>query len=171
MATKKRGHRRAAVKRVAKSAYRRTRRALDTRPGKILMASAIATGGAVGTSFAINNIPKVKDLSAGMKSGIQIALGFAGIFLVRNKMVKAASAGSVIAGVMGGVKALTGINPMAGPSAGIPTLSQSQMQRLMQTGGMSLPVSRVRMNQPAMVRMRGPFNGGSPSKGLGGLDT
>lgn len=169
---KKKGSRRASVRKTVRRARRRVGVAIaSNKPVALLIGAGIAAGGAVGTSYAINNLPKVKDLSAGWKAATQIGLGFGAIFFGKFKLVKALGAGSVVAGMMGGVKALTGINPMAGPSAGTATLSPSQMRQLINQGGMNAPVSRIRMNQPAPVRMHGAFNQGNPSKGFGGLDT
>ena len=102
MATKKRkGTRRAAVKHGVRRARRRVGVALASRPAQILMGAGVATAGALGTSFAINNIPKVMDYKPGTKSAIQVGIGLAAIFFVRHKAVKALGAGAVVAGVMG----------------------------------------------------------------------
>lgn len=177
MAKKKKrtGTRRRSVRHTARRARRRVGVAMASRPAQILVGAVVATGGAVGTSYAINNIPKVKDWTPGSKASAQIALGLLAIFcpklpLLPQKFVRPAGAGAVVAGVMGLVKNFTGINPMAGPSSGGMTLSPSQMRQVISQGGMNAPVRSLRMNAPAPVRMHGSFNGGNPSKGFGGLD-
>lgn len=163
MAKKKKGSKHAAVKSVARKAYRRASAGLDTKPGKVLLAAGMAAAGGVVTSYAINNIPKVKDLSQNVKSGAQLAVGVAAIFFGRKKWIKSLGAGAVVAGVFGAVKSLSGINPLAGPSAGGQTLPAWQMQRLLNGRSMSAPVSSIRMSAPANVSMRG------GAKGFGGV--
>jgi len=159
----------AKVKRVARRARRavsRVRAGLDTRPGKVLMMAGTAAAGGVATSFALNKTPKVKDLSAGMKSGLQIAAGLAGLWFLKPKWAKGLSAGSVIAGVMGGAKAVLKLEPLAGPGAGTPTLSADAMRRLT-NGRMGVPAGNVRMGTPANVRMKGSSSSGWGSGGWG----
>lgn len=161
MATKrKKGTRRAAVKRVAKRAYGRARAGLDTRPGKVLVAAGMAAAGGVATSYAINHIPKVKDFSQNVKSGVQLAAGVAAIMFGKKRWIKSLGAGAVVAGVFSVVKSVSGINPLAGPSAGMPTLPPSQFRKLVNMGA---PANSVRMGDPARVVMRG------NSKGFGGI--
>lgn len=139
----------------AKGAARRFKAAAGTRPGQVLIMAGTAAAGGVATSFAINNIPKVKELSAMNKSLIQGGLGVAAImFGGKRKWVKGLGAGSVIAAVFGLSKSVLNLNPLAGPGAGSPTLSPSQMARLT---GMNVPAN-VRMNLPARVQMNAPRN-------------
>lgn len=143
------------IKSAAKGAARRFKAAAGTRPGQVLIMAGTAAAGGVATSFAVNNIPKVKELSAMNKSLIQGGLGLAAVmFGGKRKWVKGLGAGSVIAAVFGLSKSVLNLNPLAGPGAGAPTLSPSQMARIT---GMSVPAN-VRMNVPANVRMNAPRN-------------
>jgi len=160
-ARKQGGHKMAKAKKAAKRAGHALRAGMETRPGKVLMAAGTAAAGGVATSFVINKTPKIKDLSQGMKSALQGGAGLAAIVLGRKKWIKGMGAGAVIAAVFGLTKAVLKIDPLAGPSAGTPTLSPSQMRQL--TGGqMNVPAS-VRMNVPARVSMggRAPIGGWS----------
>lgn len=132
-------------------------------PVKVLMFAGLAAGGGVATSYAVNKTPKVKDLSAGMKSGLQIAAGLAGMFFLKNKWLKGLSAGAVVAGTMGGVKAVLKVDPLAGP--GGPKLPPGEMNRLT-NGRMGVPAN-VRMGVPANVTMRGARSSGWGSQGWG----
>jgi len=147
MAKRKKGGR-------ARRALSSLRAGMDTRPGKVLMMAGTAAAGGVATSFAINKLPKVRDLSPGVKSAIQGGVGLAAVFLGRKKWIKGLGAGAAIAAVFGLTKSILKLDPLAGPGAGTPTLSPSQMARLT-NGGMAVPVNQVRMNIPAAVSMRG----------------
>jgi hypothetical protein len=144
-----------SVSHKVRRAGRRFAAAAGTRPGQVLIMAGTAAAGGVATSFAINNIPKVKELSAMNKSLIQGGLGIAAVlFGGKRKWVKGLGAGSVIAAVFGLSKSVLNLNPLAGPGAGSPTLSPSQMARIT---GMNAPAN-VRMNLPASVRMNTPAN-------------
>lgn len=147
----------------ARRALSHLRAGMDTRPGKVLMMAGTAAAGGVATSFAINKLPKVRDLSPGIKSAIQGGAGLAAVFLGRKKWIKGLGAGAVIAAVFGLTKSALKLDPLAGPGAGQPTLSPEQMRRIT-GGGMAVPASNVRMNVPAAVSMRG---GRPPISGWG----
>jgi hypothetical protein len=155
-----------AVRRV-RHAVGRARAAMDTRPGKVIGMAGMAAAGGAATSFIINKVPKVRDMSQGTKSAIQGAAGLAAIFLGKKKWIKGLGAGAVIAAAFGGVKAVLKLDPLAGPGAGRPTLSPSQMRRIT-GGGMNVPAS-VSMGVPSSVRMRGGSEGfGGGASGWGG---
>jgi hypothetical protein len=126
---------------------------MGSRPGQILAAAGMAAAGGVVTSYAINSIPKVKDMSAITKSSAQLALGLAAIFLGKKKWIKGLGAGAAIAAVFGATKAILKVDPLAGPSS-TPTLSPAQMARLT-SGKLAIPAPVVRMNVPSAVSMRG----------------
>jgi hypothetical protein len=138
-------------------------------PVQVLTAAGMAAAGGVATSFLINKAPKVKELSVGFKSGIQGAAGLAAILFGKKKWMKSLGAGAVIAAVFSASKNILKLDPLAGPSAGAPTLTADQMRRLL-GGQMNMP-SNVRMNIPAPVRMRGapvmPFGSGGWSNSWG----
>jgi histidinol dehydrogenase len=138
---------RKAVKRVA----HKVRAGLETRPGKVLMMAGTAAAGGMATSFAINNIPKVKDMSQMSKAMIQGGAGLAAIVLGKKKWMKGLGSGAVIAAVFGISKSVLKLDPLAGPGAGAPTLSPAQLRRIT---GMGVPAA-VTMNVPANVSMRG----------------
>lgn len=134
-----------AKRKKAKAAVKRAghavKRAVNTKPGQMLVAAAMAAGGGVASSFILNKTPMLKDLNKGAKAGAQIAIGIAGAYLFKNKFLKAASAGAVIAGVFSGVKAFTGLEPLAGDSG--KKLSPFELLNLTKqlNGGMSRPVN------------------------------
>lgn len=140
------------VKHKVRRAGRKAAVAMGSKPVQVLMMAGTAAAGGVATSFIVNKTPKIKDMSQGTKSMIQGGLGLAAIFLGKKKWMKSLGAGSVIASVFGLSKALLKLDPLAGPSAGRPTLSPSQMNRLIRNGSMGLPAN-VRMGVPANVRM------------------
>lgn len=173
MAKKKRRVGRKA-KVAVRRAGRRAKAAMGSRPGQILMMAGTATAGALGTSMAINavfnNIDSLKTKSAGWKSGAQFALGLLGVYFGKKRWIKNLGAGAVLGGVLGGVKSVTGVDPLAGPSAGRPTISPEQLRRLIASGGrMNIPANVRTMNMPANVTMRGPIIPGNRSKGFGGM--
>lgn len=160
------GSKMAKAKKAAKKAAHKVRAGMETRPGKMLMAAGTMAAGGVATSFAVNKIPKVKDLSQTMKSGIQTGAGLAAVFLGKKRWIKGLGAGAFVAGIFGLTKSVLKLDPLAGPGAGAPTLAPSQMARLTR-GEMNVPAA-VRMNVPARVSMRGnPPIGGSRSGGWG----
>lgn len=168
---KKKGRKRAAVKHAARRVGHKVRAAAETRPGKLLIMAGTAAASGVATSYAINHIPKVKDMDATVKSGIQGALGLAAIFLGKKKWIKSVGAGAVIAGVMGLTKSVLKLDPLAGPGAGKMTLPPDVLAKLIRNGSMSMPASvsmhrpaSVAMNRPASVAMRG-----RGSSGWGGV--
>jgi len=146
---RKMSKRRKAVRHVA----RRIKAGMGTKPGQVVMAAGMAAAGGVATSLVINNVPKVKDMGALAKSGMQGAAGLAAIFFGRKRWMKSLGSGAVIAAVFGASKELLKLNPLAGPSAGSPTLPRAELQRLI-ANGMGLPAN-VRMNRPAQVSMNG----------------
>lgn len=144
MAKRKRSRGRTRVK--ARRAFRKVRAGMDTRPGKVLTMALEATAGAVVTSLAVNKTPGVSSLGRIPKAGIQGVLGLAAIFLMRNKHVKAAGAGAVIAAVMTAAKEILKVEPLAGPGAR--PLSPSELQRLSRGMNMPLAPNPARMNVP-----------------------
>lgn len=153
----------AKAKSKAKAGVKRFRQAMETRPGKIVRFGLEATGGAVVTSLAVNKMPVIREQSQGIKSGAQGATGLAMVFLgpKRWPIVKRAGAGAIIAAIMGGVKAVLKVDPLAGPpSPGGRTLSNEAMRRI--TGG------RVGMGRPANVTMGRPANVTMNGSGSGG---
>jgi len=154
MAKRKRG-----VRRTARRVARRAKAAMDTRPGKVVVAAFEAAAGAVGTSLIVNKTPVIRDQGRMVKSGAQGAVGLAAIMFVRNKHVKALGAGAVIAAAMGLVRELFKVEPMAGPSAGSRTLTPSEMARLT-SGQMNLPLN-------ADGRMSMPLSNASSNAGFG----
>jgi len=152
MAKRKKRRGVARAKSVARKGVRRLKELGSSRPGQVLISAAQAAVGGVATSFALNNIPKVKDMSTATKSGAQVALGLAGIFFGKNRWMKSLGAGSVIAGVFGITKEVLKLNPLAGPGPTMATLPPDVMRRLINRGSMGLP-ARVRMGLPANVRM------------------
>jgi len=142
-----------------KMAKSKAKAAFGSKPVQLVIFAGQAAAGGVATSFALNKTPKVKDISAGMKAGAQVALGLAGLFFLKPRWTKGFSAGSVIAGVFGGTKALLKLDPLAGPGA----LPRSEMNRLT-NGRMGIP-AEVRMGIPAKVRMG---NSGGSGWGRGG---
>lgn len=165
---KKRGRKRAAVKHAARRVARRIGAGMDTKPGKVIMAAGVAAAGGIATSYALNHIPKVKDMSQTVKSGAQVAAGIAAILFGKKKWIKGLGAGAIIAGVFGVSKAVLKLDPMAGPGAGNSTLPPDVMRRLINQGRMGIPAN-VRMGLPASVRMNGPISSRSRSSGWGGV--
>ncbi len=142
------------VKRAAHRVRRGARRvsaAMDSKPGKVLVMAVEATVGGVATSMAINQFAPatMKPLT---KSAIQAALGLALVAFVKNKHVKAAGAGAVIAAMMGAVQSTFKVGAMAGPTASR-VLTGSEFDRLV--SGMGLPLQGRGMGLP--------LNGGVPS--------
>ncbi len=139
-------------KRIAHRARRGARRvgaAMETKPGKVLVMAVEATVGGIVTSMAVNKFSPAS-ASPTMKAGIQGALGMAAVMFVKNKHVKAAGAGAVIAALMGVAQNLFKLNALSGPSMSR-TLSPSELQRLIQGGGssgMNLPLQSRGMNLP-----------------------
>jgi len=165
---KKRGRKRAAVKRAAHRVARRIGAGMDTKPGKVLMAAGVAAAGGIATSYALNHIPKVKDMSQTVKSGAQVAAGIAAILFGKKKWIKGLGAGAVIAGVFGVSKSVLKLDPMAGPGAGLSKLPPEVMKRLINSGKMGIPAS-IRMGLPASIRMGGPLSTPVRSSGWGGV--
>lgn len=167
---KKKGHKRAAVKHVAKRVRHHAKSAMSTRPGKILMAAGIAAAGGVVTSLAVNHTPKVKDMSQTSKALLQGGAGLLAVFFAPKAWMKALGGGAVLASAFGVSKSVLKLDPLAGPSAGAPTLPPDMMRRLAQGTGMGLPakVSMRGMGLPARVRMNGPVIP-SRSGGWGGV--
>ncbi len=145
------------VKHKVRRAGRRASVAMATKPIQMLTMAATAAAGGVATSFIVNKTPKIKEMSQGTKSAIQGGLGLAAIFFGKKKWIKSLGAGSVIASVFGLSKAILKLDPLAGPGSGRPTLSPSQVQRLIRTGSMGVPanVRAPGMGLPASVRMGG----------------
>jgi hypothetical protein len=155
------------ARRVARRVVHHSRRAgrgiksaMGTKPGQVVLMATTAAAGGVATSFAINNIPKVRDMSPMTKSLVQGGLGVAAImFGGKRKWVKGLGAGAVIASIFGLSKSVLKLDPLAGPSSGSPTLSPAAMQKLLSGGRMSSPVRNVSMNRPAAVTMNRPASG------------
>lgn len=142
--------------------------AMETRPGKVLVMAVEATLGGVVTSMAVNKFSPAS-ASPTMKAGIQGALGMAAVMFVRNKHVKAAGAGAVIASLMGLAQSVFKVSALSGPSMSR-TLSPSELQRLIAGGGssgMNLPLNRG-MNLPLQgagaIPSGSGFTGGFGSK-------
>lgn len=164
---KRKGRKRAAVRKVARRARRRIGAAMATKPGKLIVGAGIATAGGVASSFALNNIPKVKDMSAGTKVLAQLGIGLAAIMFGRKPWIKALGGGAVVAGAFGASKTFLNLNPLAGPGAGVSTLPPDVMRQLMR-GRLGRPVGAVGMGRPVgQVAMRGrvPTMGGGSSYG------
>lgn len=137
---KKKGHKRAAVKK----AYHKVRAGMDTRPGKVITMAVTAAAGGVATSFIVNKAPVIKDQGRLTKSLVQGGLGLVAILFVRNRHVKSLGAGAVIASVMGAAKEMLKVEPLAGPG-GRRVLTPGEMARI--TGGMNMPLPQG-MNAP-----------------------
>lgn len=146
----------------ARRVVRRARVGMETRPGKVVMSALEATGGAILSSLIVNQSPVIKDQATTVKSAVQGGIGLAAIMFVRNRHVKSLGAGAVVAALMGIAKDMLKVNPLAGPSAGSPRLSPSEMARL-QSGQMGLPL-RDRMGVPLSTA---PANAGFPRAGFG----
>ncbi len=129
-----------SVRRVARRVARRVGVAMDTKPGKVVMAALEATGGAVVTSMVVNKVPVIRDQGRTVKSLAQGGAGLAAIMFVRNRHVKALGAGAVIAAIMGLVKETLKLEPLAGPSAGSRTLTPSEMAAIT-SGQMGIPLN------------------------------
>ena len=153
------------IKSAIKRAHSGVKHAAATKPGQMLVAAAMAAVGGVATSFVLNKTPMLKDLNKGAKAGAQIAMGVAGAFLLKNKMLKAASAGAVVAGVFSAVKAFTGLEPLAGDSSRkLSPFELLQMTKQL-NGGMSRPVSYgAALNRPVS------YGGGMSRPSMPSLD-
>ncbi len=146
------------AKRVAHRVRRGARRvgaAMETRPGKVLVMAVEATAGGVVTSMAVNKLMPAT-ASANTKALIQGGLGMAAVMFIRNKHVKAAGAGAVIASLMGLAQNMFKVSALSGPSSSR-TLAPSELQRLIQGGG------SAGMNLPLQGGMGLPLQGGVPS--------
>lgn len=154
---KKKGKKRAAVKHAVRHVGRKLRHAGETRPGKIIMHAGIMGATGVATSLVVNNVPKVKDLSAPWKGGIQATAGILAVFFGKKRWMKSAGAGAIVASVFSLARSIGKVDPLAGPGAGRPTLPPEVMQRLIRQGSMSMPAP-VSMNRPANVTMNRPAN-------------
>ncbi len=153
--------RKRTVKHRARRAGRRIGVAMESRPGKVVLMAMTAAAGGVASSFIVNKTPVIKDQGRTAKSLIQGGLGLAAILFVRNRHVKSLGAGAVIASVMGAVKEVLKVDPLAGPSAGSRTLTPSEMARI--TGGqMNIPLPG--MNAPLGAA---PGNSGFNRSGFG----
>lgn len=142
------------AKRVAHRVRRGARRvgaAMETRPGKVVMMAIEATAGGVVTSMAVNKFAPA-GMSPTTKSLIQGGLGLAAVMFIKNRHVKSAGAGAVIASLMGVAQSLFKVSALSGPSGGSRTLTPSELNRLV-TGGMGLPLNPMNM----------PLSGGVPS--------
>lgn len=157
------------VKRAAHRVRRGARRvgaAMETKPGKVLVMALEATAGGVGTSMIINKFAPAS-LSPLAKSGIQAALGLGMVMFVRNRHVKSAGAGAVIAAMMSVAQNTLKVSALSGPSYSR-TLTGSEFDRLV--NGMNLPLSsghgRGGMNLPlaGSVPSGAGFQGGFGNK-------
>jgi len=148
-----------SVRRVARRVARRVGVAMDTKPGKVVMAALEATGGAVVTSMVVNKVPVIRDQGRTVKSLVQGGTGLAAIMFVRNRHVKALGAGAVIAAIMGLVKETLKLEPLAGPSAGSRTLTPSEMAAIT-SGQMGIPF-------PSNGQMGVPMSQASSNAGFG----
>lgn len=146
------------AKHKAKKVYHKAKAMVHSRPGQVIMNAGIATAGGVATSMVLNFIPGVKDMDKGIKSGLQLALGLAGVFLVKNKMVQALSSGVVIAGAFGLSKKYLNLDPLA---SGGRRMTSAEIRELTSM----LPGLSGRMGIPASVR---PGSMGIPAQVLSG---
>jgi len=137
---KKKGKKRRAVAAYAKRGARRAKAAMDSKPGKVVVFAGEVGAGAVVSSLAVNRIPVIRDQGRMVKIGAQVGLGLAGLFLSRNKHVKALSAGSLVAAVMGGAREVLKLEPLAGPGPGSRTLTPAEM-RSVTAGQLGKPVN------------------------------
>lgn len=145
-----------------KSAGKKLKAAMATRPGKVVMFAATAAAGGVGSALVVNKTPMLRDWPANGKAATQVGIGIGGIFLGRRKfrIMQPLGVGAVVFGIGALVKSLLKLDPMAGPSNNRPVLTREEMARL--TGGngrMGIP-GNVRMGKPANVAMGG-MGGGS----------
>lgn len=127
------------VRAAARVARRKVGAAMDTRPGKVVLFAAEAAGGAIISTQIVNRAPIVKGYGGGAKALIQAGLGLGGLVLFRrNRHLRAASAGAIIASMLTGAKTVLKLEPLSGPGPGARTLSPAQMRQI---SSMGMPVN------------------------------
>ncbi len=145
MATRKKTVRK-ATRAVATRVRYRTR---QLKPVEMLIRALIGAFGGIGSSWAVNNSPFIKDLDPMVKSGVQLASGLGLLYFLPKKfeMFKYVGTGSFIAGVYGGAQKITGMPVLAGNSS----LSNEEIQALLGSGYMNGPADMARLNGPAKM--------------------
>ena len=153
MAKRHKGSRRARAKKALHHVRRHAGKAMGSRPGQIVVGALEMAAGGVVSSMAVNKLPMISTQSKTVKILAQAGIGAALVFFVRNRHVKSAGAGAVIAAAMGAAKNFLNLEPLAGPSIGSRTLNPTELQRIA-SGQMSMP-SPVQMKMPSPVQMNG----------------
>jgi len=138
MATRRRRAKRVVRRASSRAATRVRYRTRELKPAQMLVAALIAAGGGLGSTLVVNNTPVVKGLDPKLKSLSQIAAGVLALYMlpIKHKVVKAAGAGAVTAGVFGLVQKLSNMDVLAGESA---ELTNEEIQALMSAGYLSGP--------------------------------
>lgn len=136
---------------------------------KFMLLMAVIVG-AVGTSWAVNNLPIVRDTDPRWKSLIQLGGGLALLFFAPGswQLVKVAGIGAIAIGGASTVqKTFPNMKLLSGPKGGGRNLSSQELSALRALGAMRAPVTVSRgggpMNAPVTV-----MHGSNPNSGYGG---
>lgn len=152
---KKKGTKRAKAKALAASGYRRARAAAESKPGKVVIATAEAGGGAIVLSQIANRAPFISTLNRPAKALVLGGVGIGGLVLLRKykhaRMI--VGAGGILAAMLTLAKEYMKVEPMAGNGGRALTPTEFQALR---SGQMNMPLA-ARMNMPAS---QAPVNAG-----------
>jgi hypothetical protein len=127
---------------------------------QIVLILGVLAGAGI-TSFALNNLPMIRDTDPRWKSLIQIGGGMALLWFAPNswQVVKVAGVGAITAGGISAIEKFSGgkIKMLAGPRGGGRQFSDAELTALRRLGQMRSPVqvTRGNMGRPAEVRGNG----------------
>jgi len=143
---KKKGSKRAKAKAVAKRAYSGAKKAAESRPGKIIMATAETGAGALLLTQVVNRAPMISTMNRPAKALALLLLGGGSLYFIKNRHLKfILGGGGVLAGLLTGAKEYLKLDAMAGNGGRALTPTEFAQIR---NGQMNMPLSQ-RMNMPA----------------------
>lgn len=156
---KKKGKKRAKAKAVVAAGYRRAKAAAESKPGKVIIATAEAGGGAIILSQIVNRAPVVSTMTRPAKALVLGGAGFAGLVLLRKykhaRMI--VGAGGILAALLTLAKEYGKVDALAG-NGGRP-LTPTEFERL-RSGQLGMPLPG-RMNMPlSQAPANAGFSGG-----------
>jgi len=125
---------------------------------KEVLSGAITTGTILGSNFAINKIPKLKDLEPKYKAGIQIGAGALLAGMSKKKHWKLAGAGMVVAGLLNMSKNVPALESLSGAEDS-PTLTPNEMAMLTEDRSSLLgaPEGTPNKRRPSYTTMGAPM--------------
>lgn len=143
---KKKGSKRAKARAVVAAGYRRAKSAAESEPGKVIIATAEAGGGAIILSQIVNRAPVISTMNRPAKILVLTGAGLGSLYLLRKykhaRMIF--GAGGILAALLTAAKEYGKVDALAGNS-GRP-LTPTEFERL-RSGQLGMPLPG-RMNMP-----------------------